>query len=328
MAISKNGILYCTNEQIEQAKGCSALDYAQAHGYDLVHQGGRYVLWQHNSMVFFPDGRWFWNSRGYRGRALDLLMYYEELPFVAAVLRLAGDTAIKKHGAGMQHTAAPAEKADFLLPERSPTQKHLFAYLCGVRKLSPDIVRTLVHDKRLYEGVHRYRDQKCGQERASYNAVFLGLDEGGRPRSAFQRGLSSKSTFKCEVPGSEKLEHPFCLPGHPDASCVGFFEASIDAIAHATLHGHRYRNMERVAMGGIIPEAAVRYLARHREKRSIHLCLDADSAGAIGAAKIESALREHGFDEPHGYQFIHEQVPEGKDWDAYLINKFGGKNHD
>lgn len=325
MPISKSGNKYFTDGQLKLATDCSALEYARANHYDLVRQGARFIHRDHDSMIFLLDGRWFWNSRSLSGRALDLLIHYEGWSLVDAVLYLAGGDG---HGSTRpavsltKQCSEPAEPTPFVLPARSKTQKHLFAYLCGYRKLDAEIIRDLVQGKRLYEGVHPYHAPDSDQQRECYNAVFLGLDNQETPQSAFQRGASSKSTFKCEVPGSKKLEHPFIIPGRPDATSVGFFEASIDAISHATLYklnGVDYAVMERVAMGGIAAEVAAIYLSHHPEKKTIHLCLDADEWGIKGADRIAVALRLKGYGEDSGYQFILDRVPVGKDWNQYLM---------
>ena len=324
MPISKKGNKYYTAEQLKRAKECSALDYAQDHHYDLIQQGSRFVHRDHDSMIFLLDGRWYWNSKCVSGRALDLLVYFEEWPLVDAVLYLAGDDECRRpdNADTRQVRIERPPPAPFLLPSRSKTHKHLFAYLCGYRKLDVDIVRKLVQDNRLYESVHVYQAPGDSVWRECFNVVFLGLDTAGTPQSAYQRGASSKSTFKCEVPSSKKLEHPFIIPGQASAEAVGFFEASIDAISHATvykLYGVDYTVMERVAMGGIVPDTIIVYLKQHPEKRQIHFCLDSDKGGIAGTDSIERILREKGYSKEAGYTFTREQVPKGKDWNEYLM---------
>lgn len=323
MPISKNGVKYYTQEQLECARNASALEYALAHNYDLVRQGSRYILREHDSMVFRADGRWSWNSRDIGGRALDLLVHYEGLSIVDAVLCLAGDGGQASRPRAAPPPAPLPPPAQFILPARSPTQKHLFAYLCGHRKLDADIVRDLIHQRRIYESIHHYQRHHDTTWRECYNVVFLGLGSDGTPKNAYQRGASSKSTFKSEVPGGQKIENPFIVPGLPGISDVGFFEAAIDAIAHATLyksHGVDYTLMERVAMGGIAADTAAVYLATHPEKKDIHLCLDADAPGIAGAMHIEEELRKRGYDQSAGYRYTTEAVPAGKkDWNEYLM---------
>lgn len=318
MPVSRNGKTYVTPEQKKKAKECSALAYARAHNYDLVRAGvGRYTLREHDSMVFKEDGSWHWNSHDRHGRALDLLVFYEGYSFVDAVMILIDEKEASKHS---YHPNFTEPTKAFELPERAATQKHLFAYLCGTRGLDEEIVRSLVRDGRLYQGVHRYRDS-TGEMRVSFNAVFLGLDGRGTPRSAFQRGLTSMSSFKCDVPGSSKLHHPFCIPGASTSKVLGVFEASIDAISHATvvkLNGLDYSGMERIVMGGLVPETVLHYLTIHPEKREIHLCTDNDAPGRSGAERIEHYLKDHGYCD--GYKYIYEYPPVVKDWNEFLLH--------
>ena len=87
MPVSKSGKAYYTKEQYEKAKyNSNAYEYARAQGYDLVQQGSHYTMREHDSMVFAPNGSWFWNSRGVHGSALEFQMYYEGKTIMDAVL--------------------------------------------------------------------------------------------------------------------------------------------------------------------------------------------------------------------------------------------------
>lgn len=318
MPISKNGKLYFEKEDIEKARRYSALQYAQERKYDLVRTGvDRYTLREHDSMVFRGNGNWYWNSRDVHGRALEFLIQYEGYSFLEAVQEL----LMRDHAPVPQPEAAPPPKPPFVLPARAATQRHLFAYLCETRGLDESIVKSLIRDGRLYQGCYTYKGHDTGEARQSYNAVFVGLDDAGIPRSAFQRGLTSYSAFRCDVPSSDKLHCPFIVPGYPSTPVVGVFEAGIDAISHATLAKMRsmdYQSMERIVMGGISFEVVHNYLQRHPEKKEVHFCLDNDSPGLKGAEKIEQRLREAGCTEGSGYRYIHEQVPIAKDWNDAL----------
>ena len=66
MATSKNGKNYYTKEQYQYAKyQASALEYALSKGYKLIPKGQYYTMPEHDSMVFAPNGMWYWNSRGF-----------------------------------------------------------------------------------------------------------------------------------------------------------------------------------------------------------------------------------------------------------------------
>lgn len=103
MPISKNGKMYYTQEQYEQARyAANALDYARSRGYNLAPSGGGkyFKLAEHDSMVFTKDGRWYWNSRGVSGGALEFCIYYEQMSLPEAVLTLT-------EGQNFQQQASP-----------------------------------------------------------------------------------------------------------------------------------------------------------------------------------------------------------------------------
>ena len=101
----------------------NALEYVQRQGYELVKEGQYYHLKEHDSLVFSPQGSWFWNSRGMSGKAIDFIRDYEGRSFAEAILILAGDSSqppshpdpalVPKAAAAHRHTP-------FVLPEKSP----------------------------------------------------------------------------------------------------------------------------------------------------------------------------------------------------------------
>lgn len=323
MPISKAGKLYFTDAQYDVARECSALEYAQAAGYDLVKDGSVYHLRQHDSMIFTQDGRWFWNSQNLKGRALELLQHYEDLTLPEAVNRLTNGHASpsKPPGPRPEKSIEPSIKP-FELPEKSPSFRRLFAYLCRSRKLDLEIVQSLVQQKRIYESVRQYRCSSSGEIRTAHNVVFVGFDEHGQPRSAFQRGTNTSVSFKRDVAGSRK-QYAFCCTGRDGVSTVAVFEASIDAISHATLaklSGMDWRDKDRIALGGVAPAALLHYLQTHPQIRHIELCLDNDTAGVKAALDLAKALQSAGYDKEHGYTITTSPPPSdsGKDWNEYL----------
>lgn len=328
MPVSKNGCLYFTDAQYKEARACSALEYAQATGYDLVTDGNVYHLRQHDSMIFTQDGRWFWNSQNVRGRALELLQYYEQRTLTEAVNilisgRWRSTDPPGPPGATPKKSIGPKTQEPFELPEKSPTFKRLFAYLCNTRQLDVEIVQELVRQKRIYESVRQYRCAGTGELRTAHNIVFVGYDERGRPRSAFQRGANTAVAFKREVAGSQK-QYAFCCPGRKGVTTVAAFEASIDAISHATLakiSGMDWQDRDRIAQGGVDPKPLIRYLRHNGQIRSIDLCYDNDAAGSKAACDVSAALRKEGFGEKEGYTITVSPPPQGsgKDWNEYLV---------
>ena len=317
MPVSKRGHTYYTKGQYERAKRASALEYARSAGYELKRDGARtFSLKEHDSMVFTEDGRWYWNSRDLRGRALEFIMAYEGKTLPEAVNLLAGEDRREPSPPSEQAAPPKQEPMPFQLPERSDSMKRLFAYLCGGRHIDREIVEFLIRDHRLYEGVLRSAQDGAGKE--LHNAVFLGLDENGTPRSAFQRGLLSDAPFKRETAGSRK-EYAFVLPGRPGTDTVYVFEGAIDAMSHATLFkllGKDWRSADRIALGGVSTLPLLRYLEHRPDVTEIGLALDGDAAGQNGLQKIKKELEENNCVSKRGCRIFRE--PEEKDWNDYL----------
>lgn len=326
MPVSKNDRLYFTKAQVKEARSYSALEYAKSAGYNLVKDGRGYHLREHDSMIFTQDGRWFWNSRGLKGRALDLLVHYEGMSLPEAVNRLTT-------GYGTAQRSPPSrrpplhphlstqEKKPFELPEKSPTFKRLFAYLCQTRKLDVEIVQELVEQHRVYESVRYYPAPGTGELREAHNIIFVGFDEAGKPRSAFQRGTNTYgAAFKRDVAGSDKI-YAFCCPGREGVTAVSAFEASIDAISHATLakrSGKDWRSRDRIAQGGTWEGPLLHYLRCRPRVKEIELCYDNDEGGHKAAARTLEALEKEGFTAENGY-LVTVSFPELKDWNEGLV---------
>ena len=300
----------------------NALEYAQRSGYSLIADGGSFRLSEHRSMVFTRDGRWFWNSRGLRGRAIEFLMHYEGRTLPDAVLtlcRCAGrDIDPGRAGSGTRRAAAVKERPPFVLPPRSTSSRRLFAYLCGTRMLDRELVSSLVSSGDLYESVRTYADAD-GRQREAHNAVFVGRDAQGVPRSAFQRGLTSFAdapAFKRDAAGS-RADAPFCLRGRSGVRTVAVFEGAIDALSHASickLAGLDHRACDRIALGGTQKGVGLTaYLAAHPEVVRVELALDEDDAGRTAAGELRDRL-------PAGkYEIAELHQDMGKDWNDCLI---------
>jgi len=319
MPISKRGKLYFTNAQYKAARQCSALKYAVATLYDLVKEGRAYHLRQHDSMIFTQDGRWFWNSRGLKGRALEFIQHYEGRSLPEAVILLT--EAVPLPYLEPCEPTCPLVRKPFELPEKSPTFKRLFAYLCKIRKLDVKIVQMLIQQGRLYEGVHYYTAASTGELRAAHNAVFVALDEMGRPRGAFQRGTNTFA-FKGDVEGSEK-KYAFCCPGREGVTKLSVFEAAIDAISHATLAkraGEDWASRDRIALDGKESDPLLFYLERYPQYKEIELCLDQDAYGKTATVRLLQALRDAGYTKDNGYSvYASTRLLTGKDWNDELM---------
>lgn len=309
MATSKNGKNYYTKEQYHYAMyQASALEYALSKGYKLICAGKYYTMPEHDSMVFTPDGMWYWNSRGLQGKALNFMIHFEGKAPADAILELAGDKEPAQLTAPKQ-SAPPPEKPQqfFSLPEPSDTNRRLYAYLCKERKLDYKVVSRLVNDGLLYEGLNRQG------EKVQHNAVFVYRNPEGEVIGAFARGLTSTSTYKRDIRGSDK-SFGWMIP-HPsrEPKALYVFEACIDAASHMTLSP--WEKADRLSLEGLAPKPLLNYLANHPQVKRVVFCLDNDLAGRAATQRLAQRLE--------GVEVMVQIPPNGKDWNDYL--KSGGK---
>lgn len=322
MPVSKYGKTYYTKEQYEAARyNSNALEYARSQGYELVRQGDWYKLKEHDSMVFTPQGTWFWNSRGVHGTALEFQIYYENKTLTDAVLTLAGEQELVAARPAERLQPAPAAtpeapkdepaKGTFTLPAKSYNNKLMFSYLCVDRGLEKEVVQEMIRQKRLYQS---YYQPPVGKP--LYNAVFVYQDPSGKPVGAFQRGMmDSEQPFKRDVFCSDK-RWGWMLAGQGTIDRVAVFEGAIDAASDASLEaikdGSNWRNIDRLSLEGLSFQPLQNYLSTHPDVRNITLMLDGDEAGRQAAGVISQKLQAQGY-------VVEDRVPPfGKDWNEVL----------
>lgn len=301
-----------TPEQYAAAKANnSALDYARRTGYDLERRGKFYILREHDSMVFAPDGRWYWNSRGLRGHALEFLLYYEGKSFPEAVLTLAAEgpaapSTSRAHDPVNHDIPSP----EFKLPPRAKDMRRLFGYLCKVRWLSQRVVELMIRQGVLYESV-----SPMSGGRAAYNACFVSYAPNGQPCAAFERGLST-AAYKHEAPFGDK-SHGWLLRGkEPDKVLV--FEAAIDAASYLDLYWSSgcIIHSDFLALGCLSFTPVKDYLRRNPNTKQVMLCLDNDDAGQTATQRFTKVLSEFYPD----IAVTTAVPPMGKDWNESLCH--------
>lgn len=301
MPVSKRKKAYYTKEQYRIAKyECSALEYALQKGYPLVKEGKYYHMEGHDSMVFAPNGMWYWNSRGVQGKALDFMMVYEGKTAREAILELTeGQTVISAPA-----PAPPAHKETvFALPKKSSSTKRLFAYLCGKRSLKRGVVSELLDRELLYEGIYEAKGRQY------HNAVFVYYDPAGKAVGAFMRGIRDVP-YKREVAGSDKSYGWLLCGSQTPSTQVYVFEAAIDAISQRCLAGET-DEVDRLSLEGLAPTPLLNYLSRNPTVTRVVLMLDNDEAGRRAARSIAARLPPH-------ITVSTIFPPHGKDWNEAL----------
>ena len=152
--------------------------------------------------------------------------------------------------------------------------------------------------------------------RGSYrNCVFVGKDEHGVARCAFQRGC--QGTFRGDVSGSQK-QYGFLISAEdPECDTVEIYEAPIDAMSGATIrqykHDRPWRSVHYLALGGLNHQPIDYFLAHHPAVKTAVLCFDRDEPGRNFAKAVVKKLTEKNL-------VVVDMPPAvGKDYNEYLV---------
>ena len=211
-------------ENIKTAREVQLVDFLNTYRPgELVRKSrDEYCTKSHSSLRITPSKNlfhWCSQSKGGRG-ALDYLLTVEGMSFRSAVMLLNEMELVP-----FQQARAAAEESsrthDFTLPRPDKNAQAATAYLMH-RGISPKVLRYCLNEGILYQTTHgNYR-----------NCVFGGKDEGGVPRSAFQRGC--QGTYRGDVTGSQKKYGFLMQAENPDCDTVELYEAPNDAMSGAT----------------------------------------------------------------------------------------------
>lgn len=90
------------------------------------------------------------------------------------------------------------------------------------------------------------------------------------------------------------------------------FEAPIDLLSHISLYPDNWQEDSYVACCGTSIRAVLKSMEMMSEVRTVHLCMDNDTAGLDAAQRMAAQLKEQGLQ-------IIRQVPQRKDWNEELI---------
>ena len=304
--------IYYTKESIEQARKVDLLTYLrQCEPQELVHVSGNVYCTKTHDSLRISNGKWYWFSRGIGGAsALDYLIKVNGYSFMGAMETISGRAAAMPP-ISMPPAAKPHSKT-LLLPERSPTNDRVIAYLAG-RGIDREILDYCIQTGRLYESLPHH------------NAVFLGFDTQGKARFGCQRG-TGKARFHGDLNGSDK-RFGFSLTG--GSPSLHLFEAPIDALSYATLcqlDGVHWREQNLLSLAGVyrpsrkglpkLPLALEHFLGEHPQVKKVILHLDNDLPGKQAAQAILSAL-------PDDVQGENRPPPFGKDVNDTLCHRQG-----
>lgn len=305
-----------TDEQIYQANHVSIYELAKQLGYNPEKRGSNYHIKNHGGLYIDDAKNSFYCWAAERGGGpIQFLMFTENKSWLDSMKYLIGDGEIQQtqKASLKQHKPVEKKQVEFKLPDKASQYKRLFAYLIKTRGLDKDIVADLVYKKKIYESLPHH------------NIVFVGYDENGEARQAFQRGTVTGLTFKGVVPGSN-MNYCFEMEGKGDSLTV--YEAAIDTISHASIYkslGMGWKKEHRIALGCLSDNALTGYLKRHPEIKNITFALDNDdeakfSNGSPAPNWGQEAANKYAEKYAKlGYNTTIEK-PLAKDWNEDLLN--------
>ena len=298
-------------KNIEAARSVTIMQYlSTCHPGELVRKtDDEYCTKTHSSLVITPSKDLFhWFSQNIGGRsALDYMTNVERVDFVSAVrfLNELTPVPVSSQMAKMPTPAKQQESREFELPKADKNCEAVAAYLMH-RGISPKVVRYCINSGILYQTTRgNYR-----------NCVFVGKDEHGVARCAFQRGC--QGTFRGDVSGSQK-QYGFLISAEdPEYDTVEIYEAPIDAMSGATLrqykHDMPWRGVHYLALGGLNHQPIDYFLAHHPAVKTAVLCFDRDEPGRNFAGTVAKKLTEKNL-------VVVDMPPAvGKDYNEYLLS--------
>lgn len=271
---------FVSKELVDKAKQVNVMDYIEQFEMDewkrignsyknLNVSGGLYLYYKNDCW------HWKWHSGGSAGiTALSYLTDIKKIDFIEAVETLSGGRATEFVSVKKTKLKPVNEQKNFVLPEKSPTQKHLFAYLTR-RGISRSVIDYCINHKVLYEGQHTSKTTN----KTSYNCVFVGYNMSNRqPTFASYKGCFVSAQGNKSYSGiatcSNKKDTFKLLPRQAQSKKIHLFEAAIDALSWMTLQeskGVSLDNMLVVSAEGINGEAVTNYGVRPDEASNLEL---------------------------------------------------------
>ena len=296
-------------KNIEAARRITVMQYLETyHPGELVRKTDReYCTRTHDSLIITPaNGFFHWFSRRVGGNnAIDYLTKVEGMDFVSAVRLLNEMTpVVVSFQPAKAAPVKPHEPRPFTLPTPDRNAEAVVAYLMH-RGISPKVLRYCVGSGILYQTTR----SNCR------NCVFVGKDEHGVARCAFQRGC--QGTFRGDVSGSQK-QYGFLISAEdPACDTVEIYEAPIDAMSGATIrqykHDRPWRSVHYLALGGLNHQPLEYFLSQHPYVKTVVLCFDRDEPGRNFAGTVAKKLTEKN-------PVVVDMPPAvGKDYNEYLL---------
>jgi hypothetical protein len=299
-----------TEEQKQQANNTELADFLRVRGEKLERAGREYKLiytdggGKHDSITM-SGNRWFDHKNQTGGGAIKFMQYFYGMNFGDAVQSLLGYSVEPQQHSPPHKAEAAERKKEFELPEANEDMHRVYAYLIKQRYIAPEIITHFARKHILYE------------DKAHHNAVFVGLDEDGKPKQASKRSTTTYgNSFRITVESSD-TRYSFSHFGTSDKLYV--FEAPIDMLSFITLYPDNWQEHSYIALNGIYENPLMQALETHDSLHKICICTDNDEGGIDGYERLMDILIDK------GYTDIQRCAPEYKDFNETLKSVNGAE---
>ena len=308
-----------TQEQIDLANQTDLVEFLKSQGEEVIRSGNEY-RWKAHDSVTIKNNQWFRHSENIGGYPVDFVKKFCGVSFSEAVeillkskgyISMNNETAAVKTGGKTIAPASPPEYAEiedipfdepenkkeenkFVLPEKAQDSKAVTDYLVNVRGIDAFTVDVF---------------KKCGyvyEDAEHHNCVFVGFDSKFKPRYAHRR--STEGRIRLDVANSDK-SYGFNTRKIDDDKLF-VFEAPIDLMSFISLYYGKKAYPNCVALGGVMPNAMLRFLKDNPQITKVCLCLDNDKAGNEASDKIAEMIKDN-------YSVV-RVIPGKKDWNDVL----------
>ena len=298
-----------TDEQKVLANSVDLEQFLRMRGEKLERVGREHKLiyydgsGRHDSITL-RGSTWFDHKNQVGGGAIKFMQEFYDMDFQTAVQELLGQR-VTPLSHSPPKVSAKEEKKEFRLPEANTNMHRVYAYLIKQRFISADIITYFAKQHTLYE------------DKNHHNAVFVGLNENGKPKQAHKRSTNSVgSTFRITCDGSD-TRYSFAHFGEDERLYV--FEAPIDMLSFLTLYPKDWQKHSYIAMNGVYENAVLAALKNQSNLSEVILCVDNDEGGIEAVDRLKDILAEN------GYTDVKRIAPEYKDWNEVLKAKNGVK---
>ena len=258
---------------IKKARQANLAKYLIDAGIPLIRNGNRYKHSEHDSLTF-TENAYYWNSRQEHGNAIDYLVKYMNMDFIAAVDALTNSA--REVVPLLNNTVTTFDISQILT---NPDTQKVKTYLYRQRKIGHDTIEHLIENNLLQ------------QEQRTNNALFLIYDEKNQCVGAEMQGITAKR-FK-GIKANSKYGYGFNIRISDD-NCFDyalFFESAIDLISFMDYkQNYEKKPLSRcllISMSGLKLNVVRHMTSAFAGKPKPVICVDNDAAGDAFIADLE-----------------------------------------